>query len=46
MNPSRFNYQSLRSSEQQQKDSRRFWIVTITVTVLLVAVGLAFFFRP
>ena len=47
MNPSRFSNQSMQSSEsQQQKDSRRFWIVTLTVAVLLAVVALAFFFRP
>jgi len=43
MNPSRVNDQH---TEQQQKDSRRFWIVTLTVAVLVAAVALAFFFRP
>jgi len=46
MNPSRLNDQNIQSTEQQQKDSRRFWIVTLTVAVLVVAVALAFFFRP
>ena len=46
MNPSRLNNQHIESTEQQQKDSRRFWIVTLTVAVLIAVVALAFFFRP
>jgi len=37
MNPSRFNYQNVQSSEpRQEKDSRHFWIVTVAVAATIV----------
>lgn len=47
MNPSRFNYQNIQSTEpRQEKDSRHFWIVTVAIAVLIGIVALAFFLRP
>jgi len=40
MNPARFDVGS--TEPRKEKDSRRFWIVTITVAVLLAAIALVY----
>ena len=44
MNPSRFQVANMESNEpREKKDSRRFWVATIGVTVLIALVAIVFF---